>query len=137
MPAVSPTPPDPELVLEDECGRLVEGLGELLALPALVRYRYEGVSLGLDGRLSLVAHGPGDSVLSYVEGHPRVHAWREKLHRDILCQTEPSEKRERLLRHPPLDNKETFVVEWHGAAWYVQFYDGQVYLCRHGVVTSA
>lgn len=125
---------DLRLVLRGEGGDEVGGLDELLQSTGLERYGYERASLMLDGRLQLVARDDTELDVERVESYPQVVAWREKLHRDVTALRAPSEQRERLLRRPVFDNKETFLIEWRGERWYAQFYDNLVYLCRYAHV---
>jgi len=101
----------------------------LFETTALERYGYERATLSLEGRLQFI-----DDLEKRVEAHPEIHEWRLRLHRSVVEKMPAGEKRERLLRSPPVDNKETFLIEWRGKSWYVQFWDGWVTMSRRATV---
>ena len=64
--------------------------------------------------------------MMFVKGDEAARQWQLKLHRDIVLQMPDDDRRERLLRNPNVDNKETFLVRRENDLLYVQFWDGSV-----------
>lgn len=116
-------------LLDLEGGEVTDHSG-IFESRALERYPYEWATLSMDTRLQFF-DGEGNRS---VEARPDIHSWRVRLHLDVIGRMEEGEKKQRLLRHPPVDNKETFRIEWRGELWYVQFWDGWVCMSKQARV---
>jgi len=120
------------LQVVDQHGEQRGDVAELFKARALARYGYERAALRYAGRLQVV-----DGNEHHVESRPEVEAWRMQLHHDVRALAHEGAQEALRKRGAPLpDNKETFLIEWGGETWYVQFWDGEVFLATSATVRA-